>query len=437
MKRIFWSAVAFLAFGPVLAFGASSGSGAVIEKSAQAIPFTYDMDVSDYERFSLQVEIASSALSAASLSDGAFSSVTLTVASYDGLIGRASSSTITLADGSNTSVISGASIKLGGAYFVEGDHWHLLATSTMTMNSLKLAIDAHDGFTATVSSNIVTAKSATIGTSGNSLTITSSKPSNLVVTAWGAGQAPGTLRVNGTTLTEGVDFTAATSSDTTANAIEEAFNANSALSAIAVATNSAMGIVVLTAKTAGVNAYPVGTSNASHLAATSNRFEAGAASAVSVADNTFSKTAHGFGEATPLLYQTLTGTVPTGLTTETTYYAIRTSADLFKVSVGSSTAGAGAALDITAVIGGGTFSFTPLAFSAGSAGYDLQGSNDGSVFRSIAGATLGISTVTYAAHGGVLFHFPNYSHKFLRLKFVPPAAGGINLTGTLFYRKED
>lgn len=79
-----------------------------------------------------------------------------------------------------------------------------------------------------------------------------------------------------------------------------------------------------------------------------NAFDASSASVVSAADDTIKMVGHGFQTGDAVLY-TSAGTPPTGVTSGTTYYAIRVDSDTIKLATSSANATAGTAVNITAV----------------------------------------------------------------------------------------
>lgn len=80
-------------------------------------------------------------------------------------------------------------------------------------------------------------------------------------------------------------------------------------------------------------------------------------SEVSVANNTFSETAHGYVTGQKVQVST-SGVLPTGLAASTDYYLIKSSVDLFKLASSLALAIAGTAIDITAQ-GSGDHTITP------------------------------------------------------------------------------
>ena len=85
-------------------------------------------------------------------------------------------------------------------------------------------------------------------------------------------------------------------------------------------------------------------------------------------------------------------------------------------------ASAGTDIDITALTGAGSFTVTPLAFAAGSAGFKWQGSNDNSNFSDLA-----VSSITYSSPDNQLWDMGEYNYRYIRVNFTGPTTGGIDL----------
>jgi hypothetical protein len=404
-------------------------SGTMIDWEAQSASSSPRINVEDMTRFSMQVTYATTTPSASSFTDGALSSATITVTDYDALDGRPSTSTLTLNDGKNTAAIDLAVITINGKTYTEGTDWDRLDTSTMTMNSLATALNAHWEYSATASSNVITLTAYTSGTAANSWTLQSSTYAAITTVTWSNGQAHGWLMLNSVTLTEGTDFDAETSSDTTAGNIADAINADATLSTIVTSTSPTArpGIVEIVAASNGVNRYPITVSNTSHLTPDYPRMENGSSTDIDLTNDTIEESSHGFATGLPVLFAVGAGAAPTGLTDGTTYYAILYDDDNYQLSDTSTGAVAGLDIDITAVTGSGTFTATPISFSAGSMGWKWQGSNDGSNW-----SDLDVTSVTYTTDGTDLWNFTDYAYKYIRLNYTGPTYGGIQLDAVLF-----
>ncbi len=417
------------------AASAESGGGVEFNRPVQAVDFNHDIDVSEFERFSIQVDYEDGAPATPSVLDGNFSSTTLTVVSYTGLAGTRSSATLTLLTGKNRAVdLDGLIIRINGRRYTEGVDWTRSPdSSTITMKSLQTAIDAYEEYQAIVSSNIVTVIANSSGVYSNDWTITSSSVGAIVTGAatFDNGQEPGYVTINGTTLTEGTDFDAITSTCTTSDKIAVAINANATLTALVSVSSSPTGCTLLVqSKLTGINAYPVSVSGTA-LTTRYSSFFGGAASEVSLANDTLTETAHGLSLGLAVLYSTSASKVITGLNSQTTYYIIPVDANSFQVAASSTLAVAGTEIDLTAVSGGGTYVFTPLAFASGPLdGFKYQGSNDGTTFYD-----LSVTSGPYQSDSGLLSSFTDYAYKYLRFKYTQPNRGGINLNAILNYRK--
>lgn len=411
-------------------------TGVVFDKTAQAVNFNKDLDVGPYQRFSMQVDFEDSAPSAATVIDGTYSTATITVSDYASLAPKQSSCTITLVDGKAAGA-SGATITLaGGSTFKDGDQWSYSSYSTKTAYNIKVAIHNHPDYEAGVSSNIITVYAASSGTAQNSWACTSSTPTALSYPAGGFenGRDAGWLSINSVRLTAGTDFTAGTSADATANSIEDAINANNSLRLIVVGTNTAVGTVSVRSSTPGVYAFPITLSSGGYLTTNYSNMASGSASDIKVGTNTFTESAHGFGSGLAVLYATVSGTLPTGLTDQTTYFVIPVDANTFKVSASSAATAPGSPLAITALAGGFTGTFTPLAFAAAATtGFKYYGSNDGTSYYDLSLTSAGYNTT---GDSGLLSTFTDYAYRYLRLAFISPTNGGMDLKATFSGRKD-
>jgi hypothetical protein len=431
MKRLMLAILT--GFFPIY-LNAESGGGSIFSRDAEAVEYTKTIDVGDYERFSMQVNYADAAPATSTISDGAFASATLTVANYAALDGAAAYATITLESGQEAGA-DNAIITYRGRAFTEGIDWTYDAvTSTNTMESLKVALDARADIVATRTDNVITITAAYgVGTYANAWTLTTSTAAALSLSgATMTDSVPyGAFSINGVTLTEGTNWNALTSSATTAGNISAAINANTSLSSLVTASTTSLGVVTVISKTSGNYNYPISVSNTAYLTPSKLAVTGGSSSDINVAADSFTEASHGFSTGLALLYTTVSGTAPTGLTDQTTYYAIPVNANSFQLSDTSTGAVAGLEIDITAVTGSGSFTFAPLSFVAGSTGFKWQGSNDGTNF-----VDLSVSSVTYSADGNALWSFTDYAYKLIRFFFTAPTSGGMDLDGIIHWRKD-
>lgn len=233
--------------------------------------------------------------------------------------------------------------------------------------------------------------------------------------------------INGCVLDAGTDgnFTPVSTASGTAKAISDAMMASPCFSAILSSSWTAAGLVKATASVVGIapNSWTTYV-NVSSLTITA--FSNGNEPEVSTANDTITLASGGHGISTgyPMYLTTLTGTAPTGLTTGTTYYAIVTGNNVFKLASTSTGSLAGTAIDITAVTGSGTFTLTPTAF-AGSWGLSWQSSNDNLNWYTLPNA----SSVTFATPwtAANTMWDSDIIFKYLRLVVTAGTGGGLNL----------
>lgn len=229
-----------------------------------------------------------------------------------------------------------------------------------------------------------------------------------------------TLTINGVN----VSYTPVATSTGTAKAISDAIMANSSLNTIIVSTytTNITGVVWATSTVTGVNAYTVTSSSWAALTPSNFRFVNGVASDVDSTNDTITKT-NTFMRGQGVVLSTTTNVAMSGLSWGTTYFAIPYLAGTsFKLASSLANATAGTAIDIsTGTVGGGAFVLTAQPYSAGSAGFAWQASNDNSNWWTIPS----ISSVSVSGSGtnNVGWDFGDWNYRYLRLNFTGPTRG--------------
>lgn len=403
--------------------------GVEVNRTAQGINFTQSIDMTKYRTAGVQAVYSDGTPASHTLTSGVKQTATITVTNNWAAL-SSSQAAVTVSVRS-TSAVTGDSVTLNGAVFTEGTHWTSITSTSTAATNLKNAIDAHPEFVATAAGSTVTVKYVSYGTAGNGLPVLTSDSANLVIggaTFTGGTNQP-TININGTTLTEGVDFLAQASSRTTAGNLTTAINANATLSAeVSASSGSTSSVITLTALYPGSNYYL--SSSTSGLATTG--FINGAAADIDIPTDVFTKSAHSLTTGLQVRYNTTSGSAPGGLTNATTYYAIKLTENTYKLATSSTNAVAGTAIDITSLPAtASVYTMTPTPLVIGSAGFLWQGSNDNSNF-----SNLSISSVTYSAAGNTLWDLGEYAYKYLRISFTGPTRGGIALAVRIFGREE-
>jgi hypothetical protein len=406
--------------------------------TAQSFTTTAVINVSGYDRFSVQAVYGSGTQSTHTITSGARAQATITVANTSSalIISTQASTTVNVA---STTGVSGDAVTINGIVFREGVHWNVAASTPLTAANLRAVIDAHPDFQADVLGATVTVRYVTVGTSGNGLPVLTTDSTWLRIpgATMTGGIARHTVNINGVTLTEGSSFVVATTSLTTASNLMTAINADSTLSTQLVASttttsSTTTAIVTLKALNTGTSAFNIYTSTPAFFGISSG-FPGGATSDVNIVTDIITKTGHGLTTALPVLVATSgTNVAPTGLFGGTTYYAIKINDNSYALATSQANAIAGTKIDITGITNEAVASLypVPLSLAAGN-GFYWQASNDGTNF-----STLSISSVTYSAAGTTVWDFGVFNYKYIIVNFLKPTNGAIALAIKLFGTRE-
>jgi len=334
--------------------------------------------------------------------------------------------------GGNGNALTGAYITVNGTKYLNGYLWTSLDAngvdnSTMTATSLASLLGNISGISAQAVGSVVTATATTAGTAGNSFTLSASTSALTVASAnFTGGRATTTITINGTVLTNGVDWTTGGTSSATAKSISDAIAANSSLNTLIVSTWNASAVVTATASVSGtVGNYAWSTNNTGSLTLTNSSLVGGSNASWVVNTPTITITGHGYPLGLGVLYSTGTISI-TGLTNQTTYYVIPVDANNIKLASSKSNAVAGTAITLASLTANGqhTFTLAPLAVT-GSASWKWQESNDNANW-----ADLSVATVTFSSpftSASTFWDFGSINPNYLRLNIVSPTSGCVNI----------
>lgn len=333
----------------------------------------------------------------------------------------ASSDAVNLALGGATfsGGIDAATVTIGTVTLTESTDFDAVTSSITTAGNLKTAIDALPLVSATDNGDgSVTITAASAGAAGN-LALASSDAVNLALSgaAMTGGQDAATFTIGGNVLTESTDFDAITSSAATATSLASAIDALSILGA-----SASVNVVYATATFPGtIGHYAMVSSSPSYMTASAANMSGGVNPDVSTTTSYITtNSGHGWTNGTALLFTTVTGTAPTGLTTGTTYYAIYVDSDTIQLATTVSNADAGTNISITSLTGSGSFGLTTLTW--GSNTVKLQASIDGVNYNDISG-----TETTLTAAGSTLWNVVDPFYRYLRFVYTP-VAGATGLT---------
>ena len=155
--------------------------------------------------------------------------------------------------------------------------------------------------------------------------------------------------------------------------------------------------------------------------------------AITMGTGNIASTAHGLQTAVPVLLSETAGTLPAPLAAETTYYAIRVSADIVQLATTSAQA---VTLDEIVFISSTTdatqtYTLAALAIT-GDPIFAYSASNDGSNFY-----TLSVSS-TIGGFNGVqtwAYDFSDFNYSVLKLAVTSPTAGGVTFQAVANIKK--
>lgn len=331
-----------------------------------------------------------------------------------------------------------AQIILNGYAFKQGEAWSKQDVSSNTAISIMNAIDALGAFTASTNTTTsVLIKCAATGTLCNGYTLTTLGTGlTALAGTFAAGQDNAFLKINGVILTQGTDFTAATSSAATANSIAAAINANTSLNTIMVATApltcpgaSPCGVV----KTTGAvvtspnsNNYPWFSSSSTAMAISNSSLFGGTTGAYTLNSPTLVMPSHGFATGAEVKYTTGVVTIG-GLSNSTTYYVIKVDADDIQLALTSTGAVAGLYITLasTSTTGPHQFTLTPGSLT-GTLNLTWQASDDRSNWSNISVSALSFGTPYTST--STLWDFGAVNSRYFRALLSGPDSGGVNVT---------
>lgn len=352
--------------------------------------------------------------------------------------------------GGRDNALNNAYFNLNGMTFLNGDLWTSQLTSSDTASNIASAINTYIpsslSFYATFSNSVVTVTTIASNTVCNAFTLTSSTPTALAAGAatFSGGKNTSFITINGITLTQGINWNASAISSTTAKNISDAIQANGTLSALISSTwtfklvsGSTQGVVTATSTYVGANKnYGWFSSTNAALAMSNEQLFGGTDTSISTTTGIISATSHGLTKALPVLYTKSAGTSPGLLVAGTTYYPIIVNANSFKLSSTSTGAVASLAnvsLTTQTSTGGGTFALTPLGIT-GTPAFKWQLSNDNSNWSDVSVSSVTISSFASAT---TTWDFGTINYRYIRLNFVAPTAGGINIVVTGIGKNND
>lgn len=406
-----------------------------------------DLNAARVDFLSVTASYSSATLSASAFTDGALSSVNITVNSTTTLAGVASTDFVNVL---TTNGLTAAQITINGNP-IYNNGWRVNFAS-FTAIDIVTEVNAQPGYGVTASTSTSTQVKLTCiqtGTFCNNFTLAIVGTSSLTVTGatFSGGTDAGVLVVNGQRFIAGVNYALGTTAVTATN-IAAAMNANSVLSGIVISTApNGSAILYSTATTIGINNYSVTISTPGNhpvgLTLSSNVYTGGSASAVQTSNNSLNLPSHGLANGTQVLFAKSAGTPPGVLISGTTYFAVVLDAN--DVQLASTLANATATPAVIVGIstqttnGGGSFTLSPLAIASPLL-LTWNASDDGVNFNPLTlPNNVTPTTITVAVTSGqasTYWDFGQINARYLQLKAQGPTAGAFNLTVTPYGKSQ-
>lgn len=339
--------------------------------------------------------------------------------------------TLASSDGTNLALggatfsggIDAATLTVAGHVLTESTDFDAVTSSITTAGNIHTAVNALSEVNSTDNGDgSVTITAATAGSAGNSIALASSDAVNLALSGavLTGGVDAATFTIGGNVLTESTDWDATSSNNQTATNLAAAIDALSILS-----SNASSAVVYTTATFPGtIGNYAMVSSTGTYLTPSAANMSGGVNPDVSTTTANITISTHGWSDGTALLFETVSGTAPTGLTTGTTYYAIYVDANNIQLASSLANAEAGTEISITAFTGLGSFGLTPLTWTGNAV--KLQASNDNTNWSDISG-----TSTTLTAAGNTIWNIIDPFYKYIRFVYTP-SAGATDLTVTVY-----
>lgn len=409
----------------------------LVSEEALTHDASYPLDLKQIgvSELSAQAVYSSATVSAQTFQSGRQSTGSLTVVNNNAISTAPATNSLQVVSnvGLSTAVIS-----VPGFTLRHGVNWTTKDTSSNTAESIKVAL-ASTGLLVSRApgSSIVYATAPANGSLYNSSFMNSNHAGIAVAKPlFTGGVNNAVVSINGVQLRQGTNWTRGATAALSATSIASAINSNPLLNSLV--TAQASGSVVTATST--INGTAARSSNFSLASSTAAISLSGAAMAngappsyalsgrITILD-------HGFSAGLPVLLD-LGSAVIGGLSSGTTYYAVPVDADTVGLATSKDLALAGTFVvftSSTSQLSANTATLAPLAIS-GTPSFKWQASNDALIWTDMAvsSVTMGSTGTPYATPpSSTLWSFGSVGTRYVRLKVVGPAAGGILLGVTV------
>jgi hypothetical protein len=399
----------------------------------------------DLQNAAVNTVTATAVYSSATLSNGSFTTGQVSTGSFlvaDNTVLAAAKATNAITVASVAGAVGDSIVvtqlnKPGAFVFLAGRDWNYKATTALTAASIKLALDKVPFIVSNRVGNILYSTATTNGTAANSILVQTNNATTLTISSptFLGGRNASTIWVNGYPFTAGVNYTVGATPVLTAVAIKNAINAKATLSAQITADVDSGSVTLVSDKVGTVYNFSLATSNSDAISVLHPTMIGATNGSWTLNSKNITIASHGFSLAYPVLYRLGAGAaVISGLTGETTYYAIPVDANTLKLADSSVHAIAGTAITLAStstLTAAKSYSLLPLAFTAAATtGGKWQVSNDASSWTDVSASS--VSWIGGGGAGTTNWSLGLVPYRYLSFNVVGPATGGLNLNVTAF-----
>jgi hypothetical protein len=416
----------------------------VVNESALAYSKRYVIDLQNaaVNTVTATAVYSSATLSNISLTTGQTAAGYFTVADNTVLTTATATNSIVVASTSGAvgdSLVITQLTKPGALILTAGRDWNYGINVTSTAISIKAALDkVSKDFTTGRSGATLTLTATTPGANANAIRVTTNNTDTLTVGAatFTGGRNATVVTVNGYPFKAGVNFAVGAADSNTATNLANAINARATVSAQVVAAKvDTAKVTVDSLKVGTVSNFSLATSNSSGISKSGVAMTGGTNASWALGSKNITAAAHGLTLAYPVLYRLGAGAAAiSGLTGETTYYAIPVDANTTQLADSSAHAIAGTGIVLASsstLASAKSYSLLPLAFTAAATtGGKWQVSNDNSSWSDVSAST--VSWIAGGGAGSTNWNLGLIQYRYLGFNVVGPATGGLTLNVTAF-----
>lgn len=314
--------------------------------------------------------------------------------------------------------------------------WNYKATTALTAASIKAAMAQDTDITSIVTGSTIYSTATTTGANANAIGVTTNNDDTLTIAnaTFTGGRDAEVVTINGYAFKFGVNVPIGAAASNSASNLSTAINAKAKLSNQITASPSSAVVSIQSDAAGSVWNFSLKTSNTAAVTVLHPTMIGGSNPSWTLNSKNIIVSAHGYTRAIELLYRPGSGAAAiSGLTAETTYYAIPVDANTLQLASSSANAQAGTGITLAStstLTAAKTYSLLPLSFGAAAGtGGKWQVSNDNSSWSDV-----NVSSFSWIGGGSVAgsanWDLGKINYRYLSLNVVGANTGGLTLTVT-------